>query len=380
MAKYPLPDPCRDCDQFPGSSWSKRLSAHVADLQGQITKLKYEVADQDPRALVIAERAEIHLQAARAALRGNGRWPARPFRRFAGGHTDSALANTHEAEVAILRIVPQVDLRWRGLAVLVQARLHLDPQDIRLQQLETVFAHQNARIEAPDRELLVSTLHAAYQAEEAERAKVRSFMHIVCAATVMMALIAVGFAIWAFLQSKAIGTNFCFLENPDDLSADPTICPFGKGEANWEGVWLIEFMGMLGAALAGAVALRKVRGTAGPYYVATSLLLLRLPVGALTAVIGIMFLSGRFFPGLTALDTPIQILMWAAAFGVLQETVMQAVDRQGRALLDNVRSPGRAPGEGSGPPPRKPPPPPPRPAPIVSRVARAVAARAKKKS
>ena len=69
MAKYSLPDPYSDCDQFPGSSWSKRLSAHVADLQGQITKLKYEVVDQNPRALVIAERAEIHLQAARAALR-----------------------------------------------------------------------------------------------------------------------------------------------------------------------------------------------------------------------------------------------------------------------------------------------------------------------
>jgi hypothetical protein len=81
------------------------------------------------------------------------------------------------------------------------------------------------------------------------------------------------------------------------------------------------------AALAGAVALRKVRGTAGPCYVATSLLLLRLPVGALTAVIGIMFLSGRL------------------------------------ALLDIVGSPGRASGEGAGPPPRKPPPPPPRPAP-----------------
>jgi hypothetical protein len=226
--------------------------------------------------------------------------------------------------------------------------------------------------------LLVSTLHAAYQAEEAEWAKVRSFMHIVCAATVMMALIAIGFAIWAFLQSKAIGTNFSFPENPDVLGKEPTICPFGKNKANREGVWLIEFMGMLGAALAGAVALRKVRGTAGPYYVATSLLLLRLPVGALTAVVGIIFLSGRFFPGLTALDTSTQILMWAAAFGVLQETVMQAIDRQGRALLD-VRSPGRAPDEDAVQPPRKPPPPLPGAAPVKSRVAR-VAARVKRKS
>ncbi|WP_020118488.1 hypothetical protein [Streptomyces canus] len=63
--------------------------------------------------------------------------------------------------MAILRIVPQADLRWRGLTVLVQARLHLDPQDLRLRQLETVFAYQDARIGAPDRQLLVSTLHAA---------------------------------------------------------------------------------------------------------------------------------------------------------------------------------------------------------------------------
>ncbi|MGW0903956.1 hypothetical protein [Streptomyces sp. NPDC002853] len=318
------------------NSWCQRITAHIADLQGQINRFGKQSAENSPQDAEILQKAAMQLKAARDSLQESSLWS-----RSTGGATDRALANVHEAEVAILRIAPAEELRWKGLAVLVQARLHLDPEDLRLRHLEELLMQDGkyTQLAEADRELAASALHAAYQAEEAERAKVRSFTHIVVAATTAMAFIAVGFAAWAFMD-PSIGRLFCFPENPDNTKEPPTVCPFGD-VPSWESVWFIEFIGLLAAAVAGAVSLRRVRGSSGPYHVATSLLLLRLPVGALTAVIGIILLSGRFFPGLTALDTSTQIIAWAAAFGILQEVVTRTVDQQGQLLLDNVRTPGR---------------------------------------
>ncbi|MEU1483579.1 hypothetical protein [Streptomyces sp. NPDC005752] len=316
-------------------SWCQRMLAHVADLQSQINRFKKQCAPHSPDSELV-DKANAQLHAARESLKSSGR-----FSQLNGRASDRALANMHEAEVTILRIVPQDELQWQGLHVLAQARLHLHEKDLRLQRLEAVsFSSRGEYLPLAEgsRELAVSALHAAYQAEEIERARVRSFTYIVCAATIVMSLIAVGFAIFALFW-PAVGARFCF--PPDDTvqNAPLTICPLGD-KPTWQGVWFIEFAGMLAAAVAGAVSLRKVRGTSGPFHVASSLLFLRLPVGALTAVVGTLLISGRFFPGLTALDTPSQIIAWAIAFGILQEGVTRTVDAQGQFLLDNVRAPG----------------------------------------
>ncbi|MEU3611197.1 hypothetical protein ABZ725_02615 [Streptomyces sp. NPDC006872] len=344
-ARAPVPnslDGDGDIAVHQNSSWAQRTTAHVADLQGQLNRLKRHAAAGDGLDTWYVKKAEAHLRAAREALVRRRFW-----HRFSGRATDRALANIHEAEVVIVRLVPEAALSGRLLPVLVQARLHLDPKDVRLQRLEQLYSRpRDTQVAETERELLAQTLHGAYQAEERDRAKVRSFIAIMSAATVVMALIAVGFALWALTDSHDVGQRFCFPMNADNPNAEPTVCPLGDGPS-WQGVWFIEFCGMLGAAVAGAISLREVRGTAGPYRVATGLLLLRLPVGALSAVIGIILLSGRFFPGLTALDTSTQIVAWSIAFGILQEPVTRAVDRQGQSLLEDVRAPGREPGNGA---------------------------------
>ncbi|MHB9858372.1 hypothetical protein [Streptomyces sp. YIM S03343] len=320
------------------TSWAQRISAHISDLQSQINKIneRGSPADEDKP---IIEKANTQLKTARETLRHGGLWS-----RLSGRQIDRALANVHEAEVAILRILPENELKWKALPALVHARLHLDRSDARLQQLEWRLQTPSGefkKLPNADRELLAGTLHAAYQAEEADRARVRNFTQMVWWATIVMIGIAVGFSTWVKVGSPDIARLFCFPDNPDLIASrrNPNVCPLG-GKPSWEGVWFIEFTGALAAAVAGAVSLRKVRGTSGPFHVTTSLLVLRLPVGALTAVIGILLLSGSFVPGLTALDTSVQIVAWAAAFGILQESVTHAVDRQGQNLLDNVKTPG----------------------------------------
>jgi hypothetical protein len=61
--------------------------------------------------------------------------------------------------------------------------------------------------------------------------------------------------------------------------------------------------------------------------------ILKLPTGALTAVLGLMLMRGGFVPGLTALDDPPQIIAWAVVFGASQQLFTGMVDRQAESVL-----------------------------------------------
>jgi hypothetical protein len=106
---------------------------------------------------------------------------------------------------------------------------------------------------------------------------------------------------------------------------------------------LVLLMGLLGAALASAVTLRHMRGTSTPFAVPMALAVLKLPTGALTALLGLLLMRGEFVPGLTALDTSAQILAWAVGLGYAQQLFTQFVDARGKEVLEDVRGGGRAP-------------------------------------
>ncbi len=69
---------------------------------------------------------------------------------------------------------------------------------------------------------------------------------------------------------------------------------------------------------------------------------LKLPTGAITALLGLLLVRGQFVPGLTALDTSAQILAWALIFGYAQQLFTRLVDQQGQTVLDSVRGADRA--------------------------------------
>jgi hypothetical protein len=56
--------------------------------------------------------------------------------------------------------------------------------------------------------------------------------------------------------------------------------------------------------VATAVAIRHLRGSTASYGLSVALSFLKLHAGALTAVLGLLLLHGRFVPGLSDLDTP----------------------------------------------------------------------------
>ena len=97
-------------------------------------------------------------------------------------------------------------------------------------------------------------------------------------------------------------------------------------------------LGLLGGGLSAALFLRGLQGTSTPYDVPVALALLMLPSGALSALVGLLFVRGGFVPGLSQLDSQPQILAYAFLFGVAQQIVTRLVDQQAQDILTKVPS------------------------------------------
>ena len=67
-----------------------------------------------------------------------------------------------------------------------------------------------------------------------------------------------------------------------------------------------------------------------------ALVALKLPTGALTALLGLLLINGGFIPGLSALDSSGQILASALVFGAAQQLVTGLVDKKAQSVLDSV--------------------------------------------
>lgn len=328
-----IPDEAGDVAGLKRSSWHQRASAYVAELQAELDRIEAgSDMSHDTRRLL--DKAEVQLKAAREALN-----EADTLRsRFSGWAVDRTWANIHRAELSILKLTDEKDLAWWGTEVLARAEQHLGADDPIRKELESqVRSDDNRKVGWRFKDLAIRTLRAANDAQDLERSRLRSFGNILLTSVVLAGLIAGLLVLWGYLQPQAIAKNLCFDSPPPNSSR---FCPIGTSPSGGD-VLIVEFFGLGGAALAGAVSLRNMQGTATPYMVPMFLLLLRLPVGALAAVFGLLIIQGGFVPGFSNLDSPAQVLAWSLVFGVAQETVTRLIDQQGRKVIGNVRGPSR---------------------------------------
>jgi hypothetical protein len=326
--------------------WCAQLGAHIAKLQSDLNRVRTRIhegsADQE-----IAKKAQQHLDAAREIL--EKKFFKSPLIHIFGGLPYAALSNVHEAESEILQITPEDEAGKEFEKVLVQARLHLKPGDPRLVHLE-----EEARRRVDGRTgdlnhldpwlkyLAADALHAANEAEDSEKSRLRDFVKMVRLYFIILTLV-LGLVLISILpMSGAAGNNedlrdiFCFTPSGGNQN-DRFVCPTGNS-AEFSDALMVGVFGLLGAALTGVMALRDMRNTAQPYNVSWWLLVLKFPVGAISAIAGIILIRADVIPGLSDLDSSAQILFWALVFGGLQETLTRAIDEQGRHIVDNTRS------------------------------------------
>ncbi|MEV4001223.1 hypothetical protein [Actinomadura sp. NPDC049753] len=190
----------------------------------------------------------------------------------------------------------------------------------------------------PQLATVLDAVDAAREASLRERLRAVNFARIVRGAAAALFFLAVGLAVAGAVWKSAAPLCFtpagkiaCPSRTEDLTSVNSLGSVASRGDYA-----IVEIAGLTAACIAAATALRKVRGSTANYGIPVALALLKLPTGALVAVLGIMLLRGQIVPGLSALDSSGQIIAWAVLFGYSQELFTNFVDKQGRQILEGV--------------------------------------------
>ena len=86
-----------------------------------------------------------------------------------------------------------------------------------------------------------------------------------------------------------------------------------------------------------------MQGSSTPYSLPVALAVLKLPTGALTALLGLLLMRGQFISGFSALDFPAQVLAWAVILGYAQQLLTRLLDQRAQMVLKAVGTPPKKP-------------------------------------
>ncbi|GGN51665.1 hypothetical protein GCM10011579_007760 [Streptomyces albiflavescens] len=269
-----------------------------------------------------------------------------------GSHLTVAQIHVNTARALLLQAIPPDEVLplLPGLVGVIREQLREDdPRRVHSEKILHDGTLDESKVQTILDAVGVSQLEALR-----EHLRVGSFVRIVQVVTAGLAALAVTVgvltAIWPWL------VPLCFIpQNPPDskkpyrvvcpvyselVTSGPSFLPSENYTAVAQADYaVVEVAGVLAASISATSALRRINGTATPYPVPVSLALLKLPTGALTAVLGLLVMRGGFIPGLSALDSTAQIIAWALVFGYSQQLFTKFVDQQGQVILDAVRGP-----------------------------------------
>lgn len=292
-------------------------------------------------------------------------------------HTEARLekakSSLDAAEADLIRLAPADFVVGQLPSILNHVGRHMQATDPRRVELERIaqrigavvptddqrYAERN-RIVNDERGVIVGAVRGASSVALREQRRLGSFRDAVIATTVAMFLVAAGIVILGFRSPTTV--PLCFA--PEEADEVTIVCPTDQSgpielgddgmvtateideriESTAKGIdtFVVALLGVAAAAVAAASAIRKLRGTSEPFGVPVALAVLKLPTGAVTAVLGLVLMRGGFVPGLSALDTSAQILAWAVIFGYAQQLFTRFADQQAHAVLSRVRGGDKA--------------------------------------
>jgi hypothetical protein len=340
------------------SAWREQVLTRVAE---QRAMLDWLVPAQNPPSEQVkqfAAAARGHLDAAKDAVGSQKTIGRRARASIGGASVERASSHLDAVECDLLRMASEEVRRGQLPSLLAHVRRHLEIEDPRRVAVEQLAMRPPSQPwDDIDVERVLAALHAASSQARREVRQIRSFRNTLVATAVALTIAATVMAVVGWRSPASM--PMCF--QPVDLVVCPTstrsvtakppllavdeaqVDDAMRKQARPGDVALIELLGAMAAALSAALALRNVKGTSSPFSLPIALAVLKLPTGALTAVLAIVLMRGEFVPGLSALDSSAQILAWAIIFGYAQQLFTQLVDRQANTVLENARSGGTAP-------------------------------------
>jgi hypothetical protein len=364
-----------------GAPWRVSILAAADALHYELAALPAAAtpAEQDLRRSV-HQAVEHHLDVARKAA-----WPKDDKRLtvgeqfldwWTGAPCEAAYVNLHEAEIALAQILPDDQVQARIPEALARPQT-MDVTDPRRRAAETQLALNLSK--GQRRAAFQSATRIGLELKDQQHDRLRAFRNIVLATAAALTLLVVAVCLLGAWRPDAL--PLCFgpppttavggvpepVQGPSGVACPSEDAPPSPGTQRRRlpapgDVTLVALLGLLGGGLSATVSLRGLQGTSTPYDVPVALALLKLPSGALSALVGLLFVRGEFVPGLSQLDNQPQILAYAFLFGIAQQLITGAVDRQAQEILTKVPSkepvstkPQPSPAEGPTQPPAPPP-------------------------
>jgi len=230
---------------------------------------------------------------------------------------------------------------------------HLPKDDPRRRRIKEIAAQR--RDPTPtEREIIAATVRRTSLESRREVTRVRSFRNVLVVCSIALTVAAAGLVLLAVLSPATVpmcfhpeGTVVCpthtvavpgSASSPESGQEQQEVDRVTRATADRWDVPLVALLGLIAAALAAATALRRIHGTSTPYSLPVAVALLKLPSGALTAILGLLLMRGEFVPGLSALDSSAQIIAWAVIFGYSQQIFTRYVDDRAKTVLDGVKN------------------------------------------
>ena len=341
-------------------SWAVQVAVEADSLEHRM-EVALASAPVDDQRSQVAEAIRELIAEARAATRRRSVWRFRgPFDRWRGTSIDRAYRSLHAARVFLIELLPDAEVDALASSVAARAATCLARDDPRQAEIQGLGELPSGPLK---RAKLRQAEEVTYDASDQLHVRVRVFRNILFSAGLLIAGMMVALVLIVSTYPKAM--PLCFTPTATAGTAVPgapetpgapgqpegatTFCPSGDRQAPSSGdVVIVSGLGLLGGSLAAAFAIRKVRGSATPYDVPIALAILKVPSGALTAVVGILLLGGGFVPGFSELDSQRQILAYALLFGYAQQLGTRFIDDRAKAIVNSL--PSKAP-EGKQPQP-----------------------------
>jgi hypothetical protein len=315
-------------------SWRKEIAAITENLHYLCRWLQAKNGDENSQALVDA--IEAHLKAVRHYI----------SRRF-GINQTAILGHLQSAQENILRLAPLSYVHSCMPSIIVQARKGLGSTDLQLNMLEGLA--KQPKLTEDERQTVVSCLSGANEQIRENQVRLQSFRNVIVATAGFLLLLVAIIGAYSLLYDPTL-LPICF--SHEQNGADVVSCPSSSYvETNpdpqfpedavlmsvkREDVLFVMFLGFLGAAMSAALAIRNVRGSSDPYSIPIALGILKLPTGALTALVGMILIRAGLVPGIETLKSSAEIIAWALAFGFSQQLFTGVIDRQARSVLEQT--------------------------------------------
>lgn len=348
-----MDDGSRDCTEADWSQgrqplkrvWVQNVEVSARVLEARLRTLRARRGPGPHAAQEALERSvgELLAAARRAATRKDP-VPGRVANWWRGSLIEAAYQNLHAAEALIVGLYDHDEVEAEIPEALARVEASLDRDDPRRQAVAALASGDTSLDLGRARAELRKAIEVGHAATDHEHSRLRNFRNAVLISAAVTAVLVAAFTWYVSVNPAAV--SFCFTPTPEPTQSAMLMCPTAEYAADDPesgptsgDVEVVALLGLLGGALAAAVSIKNLSGTSTPYDVPFALAALKLPLGTLTAIGGLLVLRGQFVPGLSELDSQGQILAYALILGYAQQLLTSLIDKQAGHLL--ASAPGK---------------------------------------